>query len=166
MKLFPEQDLVVPLARSPALVIKDLDAALDRTVFDHIFRDRLIGDAASERIRIRRDPWWWRNDFAPRFTGAVRSDGTAIERAFRLSLWARGFLLVWLGLLLIVFLPTALIGVARDGFGGPRPMMLGMVVALFAFGGWVLPWLGWAIGRSDIARIEAAIRGAAGSVGA
>jgi hypothetical protein len=115
MKLFPSQAPVVPLARSRALVLQDLDAALDRTAFHHIFRDRLVGDASDERIKIRRVRWYWRNDFSPRFLGRVRSDGRAIEGTFRLSAYARGFLGVWIGLLLVLMLPVELVAIAKAG---------------------------------------------------
>ena len=166
MKLFPTQELIVPLARSPALVVHDLDAALDRTAFHHLFRDRLVGDASDDRIKIRRVRWFWHNDFSPRFVGRVRSDGRVIEGVFRLSTYARGFLAVWLVLLLVLFLPVELIAIAKAGLDGPRGTMLAMIVAFIVLGSWAIPRLGWWMGRSDTVRIEAAIRLAAGAVGA
>jgi len=166
VKLFPRQQVSVPLLRAPTLVLHDLDAAMDRTAFHHLFRDRLVGDASEDRITIRRARPCWRNDFAPRFVGRVNSNRRAIEGEFRPSVYARGFVLVWVAMLVLLFLPIGLVQLAAGGWTRENVTNLAAIVGMLLFGGWLLPRLGWRMGRSDIAKIEAAIRRAADQSGA
>jgi hypothetical protein len=166
MRLFPERQIVVALTWAPALVVHDLEAALDRTAFEHLFHERLVGDASDERIRIQRVRSLWRTIFAPRFVGAVRRDGRAIEGVFRLPLYTRGFLVGGAAFLLAEFVRIVLAAVARGGLGAPRGELLALILELLLFGGWLIPKLAWWMGRADIARIEAAIREVSGHVGA
>ena len=166
MRLFREQPLSVPLLRAPSLALRDLEAATDRTAFHHLFRDRLVGDSSEDRIRIRRVRPLWRNDFSPRFAGKISDDGQVITGTFRHSTYARGFVTLWVSGLLLLFLPAELSQIAEDGWTRDHALMLAMIVGFLGVGGFLMPWLGWWMGRSDIAMIEAAIRRAAGHTGA
>ena len=166
MRLFPERQLVVPLTWSPALVVHDLDGTLDRTAFEHLFQERLVGDASDERIRIRLVRSLWRSVFAPRFVGAVRRDGRAIEGVCRLPLYTRAFLVGGAALLLAEFVRIVLAAVARGGLGTSRGELLALLLELLLVGGWAIPKFAWWMGRADIARIEAAIREVSGQDGA
>ena len=166
MRLFREQPFSVPLHRAPSLALRDLEAATDRTAFHHLFRDRLVGDSSEDRIRIRRVRPLWRNDFAPRFAGRISDNGQMITGVFRHSSFARAFVTLWVSGLLILFLPVEVAQIAKDGWTQDHAQMLAMIFGLLGFGGFLMPWLGWWVGRSDIAMIEEALCRAAGHTGA
>jgi hypothetical protein len=162
--IFPEQVVTIPLERAPALVVSDLDAALVPTQWHRLFRERLVGDASDESIVIRRVRPFRRNDFAPQFVGRVDSRGRAIVGHFRQSGFARGFLALWLGVIALLFGPTEVAAVFREGLTVAHRrvvlQLLGMIVV-----GLVLPRIGWWFGRGDIATIEGVLNRAAARAG-
>lgn len=161
MGLFPEQRVNIPLSRTSGEVIQELDAAMDNTLLRGLFRDRLMGHASVDRIRIRYFDASWQNEFSPCFVGRVNTRQKCIEGLFCLSRTARAFLLVWLAVFGLLFLPIVLTRIAHQGWTAEDLKQLAFTGVMLLVGGWVLPRLGWYVSRSDIARIETALQQAA-----
>lgn len=161
MGLFPEQRVTIPLSRPSSAVVQELDAAMDRTVVRGIFRDRFVGHVSEDRIRIRHLPASWRSDFAPCFVGRMNTPQGCIEGRFCLSATARAFLLVWIAVFGLLFLPMVLTRIAQHGWTAADLKSLAFTGVMLLVGGWVLPRLGWHVARTDITEIEALLRQAA-----
>ena len=131
------------------------------TFWHKLFRDRLVGDASEDYIRIYRVRPWLRNDLAPEFRGHVRADGQAIAGVFRPTPFARWFLTIWLGAVLALFLPMELWSIAQDGMTTSHQQRLFFYLLMLLVGS-AMPWIGWYFGEADIEKIETVIRKAAG----
>jgi hypothetical protein len=159
MFLFPESPLEIPLQRSPAEVIAALDEFLVPSSWSKPFTDKLVGEAAEGRIVIWRSPVFRRNDFRPVFRGKIDDDGRTIRGMFRLTLYARGFLICWVAGVAFFMLRDEVGGTLIDSLDQGHLLNLGVILGMMAFGV-ALPWLGWWWGREDMVRIETALRAA------
>lgn len=161
MGLFPEQRVTIPLTRTSSEVVRELDAAMDNTLLRGLFHDRLMGHVSVDRIRIRYLASSWQNELSPCFVGRVNTHQNCIEGRFCLSRSARAFLLVWLAVFGLLFLPIVLTRIAHQGWTAEDIKLLAFTGGMLLVGGWVLPRLGWHVSRSDIFKIETALKQAA-----
>lgn len=157
MPFFPNQELSVPLEVAPAEFRKRLAAGLVPSPWQSPFRDKLVGRATEEGIRIRCSRTVVSNDLAPEFSGQLTSDGRFLRGEFRVRPWVRGALLV---ALLAIVAALAALAVADFGPALAVPAGLGVTVVVAGFGALVAR-LGWILGRTDIERITAVLRAAA-----
>jgi len=157
MSYFPIQELSVPLEVGPAEFRKRLAAGLVPSRWQAPFRDKLVGRAAEDGIRIRRARTLVSNDLAPEFSGQVTRDGRFLRGVFRVRPWVRAALVVSL---LALAAALAVLAVTNLGPGSAIPAGLAVVAVAGGFGALVAR-LGWMFGRSDIDRITAVLRAAA-----
>jgi hypothetical protein len=163
MFLFPERPIEIPLQRSPAEVVAALDAFLVPSSWSKPFVDKLVGEAAGGRIVIWRSPVFRRNSFHPVFRGRIDDDGRMIRGVFRLTVYARGFMIFWLVGIPFFMFRDEVRATLIEGLNRGHLQDLGIMLGMMAFGA-VLPRVGWWIGRGDISRIETALRSAATGV--
>jgi hypothetical protein len=141
---------------SPGATIDALKAEIVPTSWHRPFGDKLVGSAAEGYMRIRRSRPWVRNDLAPVFSGRLTEDGRWLVGEFAPSGWARGFMTIWLGALIVIFLPVEISSVVREGLTPERIQVSLTLLAMVAVG-LGMPWLGWWFGSSDIDQIEAVL---------
>lgn len=157
MGFFPSQELSVPLEVDPAEFRKRLATGLVPSPWQPPFRDKLVGRATEEGIRIRRSRAVVSNDLAPEFSGQLTPDGRFLRGEFQVRPWIRAALVVAL-----LAMAAALAALAVADFGPALAIAAGLGgVALVGGFGALIARLGWILGRPDIERITAMLRDAA-----
>jgi len=152
--LFPRTGLQVRLLVPPDQFLKSLSGEVTPNGSEQGRGDVLVGPVAADAIRIRRVRSFFRNDFAPQFSGSLSEDGSLLEGSFEAALIVRRFLTLWLAGAVLFVVLKVLPGVEMEG---------SVLVPLFMFVvGAMVPRLGWWFGRGDRDRIEAALIRAAG----
>jgi hypothetical protein len=101
----------------------------------------------------KRPNWYWRNDFRPQFYGNLRPEarGTIIEGYFDSLRWAKIFMRIWLGGVILLGSPVVilvLLGLLKGRVEGD--LWFGLLVILFmVLFGIFLPRIGLEFGSDD-----------------
>lgn len=162
--LFPSQPLTIELRGDIPSAVAALRQQIARPGIRTLCREGVVGRVDESGIRVRYQRPWHRNDFAPEFVGAFKTNEgrSALVGEFRAGRRTRVFLGFWIGFVVAGWALAfgATVGTTEPGIPMPLvvlvpPFMIGFAVALSRVGRY--------LGESNIRRIEDTLRRAVGA---